>query len=143
MAKPQCQDLPSAAPKVIWSNIPFLLETLNKPNWNNGLSSPSAGLQMRRTITPFGLPQFPRAGDVLGSWLDSSVLGCCGPCPCPVSPVPVPALFWPLMPADLNPSDAPRDPPDSCGCSPLEPAPKPIHVPGSHSEIALSEKRLV
>lgn len=75
-----------------------------------------------------------QCGDVEGSWLNSSVLCCCGACP--VSPVPAP--FWPLMPADLNPSDAPRDSPDSSACSP-----KAIHVPGSHSEIALPEKRLV
>lgn len=44
---------------------PFFWETLNKPSCrNDGLSSPSAGLQMRRTITPLGVPQFLQAANV-------------------------------------------------------------------------------
>lgn len=125
---------------------PLFLETFYKPScWNDGLSSPSAGLQMRRAITPLGYPNFHR----LPTWRCAGLLVefisalLHGPCPCPVSPVPVPAPFWPLMPAKLNLSDAPRDFPGSLwlfssgACSKAHPCPwKPF-------EIALSEKRLV
>lgn len=94
MTKPPCQGLPSAAPTVISSNIPFFLET----------NQPSCWITNARSHHP-DFCELP----VLDSWLDSSEFCCCGPCSFPVPPVP--ALFWALLPAGQNPRDAPRDPP--------------------------------
>lgn len=100
---------------------PLFLET-NQPNWitNEKNHHPTWG-----TLISMGC-----------QWLDSPVLCCCGPCP--VSPVP--ALFWALMPlrTPVMLQETLLLPVTVLLLSLLQ-----THVPGNHSEIALSEKRLL